>query len=430
MAKNNNLTDFLTDVADAIRVKRDKTDLINPQDFHDEILAIETGSSGPIIEGNGEYEVVFIDFDGTELKIQYVNEGESATPPDLPEHEYLTFNEWVGDYTNIQYDTVIGAHYRSSDWFTRFYTKMCDYVVLGVTVKGNCVIDWGDGNTTNAVSGDLGFTHKYNNPGRYWISISTSSVEYGSYTYIFSGIDGIVMSRNSVANSAFAQSAVAISWVILPTNVSSLGYLNLKQSPHLSALIIPSNIADKLIMNQFYEAYYKYICFPSTWKANNSIGDCFATQAFEHMSNLKRVNLKLLLESNMFSGDISLERLTCEAEFSSNPGCLSCEGLYLIHLKESIVYLSHFNYCSSLIELVLPISITSVHGHGSSGLMTAENLRRLIVKNPTPPVFDTELDPSSYNWYIYVPDASVNAYKTATGWSDYAEKIKGISELY
>lgn len=43
MAKNNNLTDFLTDVADAIREKDGTTGTINPQDFSDKIKAIPTG---------------------------------------------------------------------------------------------------------------------------------------------------------------------------------------------------------------------------------------------------------------------------------------------------------------------------------------------------------------------------------------------------
>ncbi len=43
MAKNNNLTDFLTDVANAIREKDGSTGTINPQDFSDKIKAIQTG---------------------------------------------------------------------------------------------------------------------------------------------------------------------------------------------------------------------------------------------------------------------------------------------------------------------------------------------------------------------------------------------------
>lgn len=44
MAKNNNLTDFLTDTANAIRAKKGTTAKINPQDFSSEIASIQTGT--------------------------------------------------------------------------------------------------------------------------------------------------------------------------------------------------------------------------------------------------------------------------------------------------------------------------------------------------------------------------------------------------
>lgn len=47
MAKNNNLTDLLKDVANAIREKKGTTSLINPQDFSAEIASIAGGGSAP-----------------------------------------------------------------------------------------------------------------------------------------------------------------------------------------------------------------------------------------------------------------------------------------------------------------------------------------------------------------------------------------------
>lgn len=43
MSKQNNLTDFLTDVANAIRAKKGSTDLINPQNFSSEIASLSGG---------------------------------------------------------------------------------------------------------------------------------------------------------------------------------------------------------------------------------------------------------------------------------------------------------------------------------------------------------------------------------------------------
>lgn len=55
MAKTDNLTDFMTDVANAIREKKGTTDLINPQDFADEIASIE-GSGGSKWTGHADAE--------------------------------------------------------------------------------------------------------------------------------------------------------------------------------------------------------------------------------------------------------------------------------------------------------------------------------------------------------------------------------------
>lgn len=43
MSKQDNLTDFLTDVADAIREKKGSSEKINPQNFSEEIRSIESG---------------------------------------------------------------------------------------------------------------------------------------------------------------------------------------------------------------------------------------------------------------------------------------------------------------------------------------------------------------------------------------------------
>lgn len=50
MAKNDNLSDFVTDIADAIRAKKGTNEPINAQDFSSEIASIEGGGGGSAME--------------------------------------------------------------------------------------------------------------------------------------------------------------------------------------------------------------------------------------------------------------------------------------------------------------------------------------------------------------------------------------------
>lgn len=63
MAKDNNIQDFLTDVADAIREKKGTTDLINPQDFSSEIANFKGGGVDFAVLGYGNDEISQIQAD-------------------------------------------------------------------------------------------------------------------------------------------------------------------------------------------------------------------------------------------------------------------------------------------------------------------------------------------------------------------------------
>ena len=89
MAKNNNLTDFLTDIANTIRTKKGTTGAINPQNFSSEIESIETGitPTGTIeITSNGEKDVT--NYAKANVNITNQNPYIVATPDLMP--NYLT----------------------------------------------------------------------------------------------------------------------------------------------------------------------------------------------------------------------------------------------------------------------------------------------------------------------------------------------------
>ena len=85
-----------------------------------------------------------------------------------------------------------------------------------------------------------------------------------------------------------------------------------------------------------------------------------------------------------------------------------------------------FQGYSVLQTLVIGSGCTSIEGYLVNN---CKALTQVVVKATTPPTLDANA------WYgasaltsIYVPDASVDAYKAATNWSTYASRIKPLSE--
>ena len=84
--------------------------------------------------------------------------------------------------------------------------------------------------------------------------------------------------------------------------------------------------------------------------------------------------------------------------------------------------------CGKLITLIYP-STTEEMGGGM--LHRCTKVQHLIVKSVVPPVITGQLSlgydmPTSYS--IYVPDESVEAYKSADIWKNYSSKIKPMSQ--
>ena len=94
MAKNNNLTDFLTGVADAIRRKRGTTGKINPQNFEEEISGIQTGKPE-------EEKTVYLNM---------VNGDQVITPTAGKTMSKVTIKKpWTLEQSNIRKNVSIGG---------------------------------------------------------------------------------------------------------------------------------------------------------------------------------------------------------------------------------------------------------------------------------------------------------------------------------
>lgn len=102
-------------------------------------------------------------------------------------------------------------------------------------------------------------------------------------------------------------------------------------------------------------------------------------------------------------------------------GVASITNLQLNEGLEVISYQCFYRQVN-LGNVIIPSTVKSIERNAFSGDLT------FIIKAEMPPTLETNTFSGAENPVFYVPDESVEAYKAATGWIDYADKIKPISE--
>lgn len=104
----------------------------------------------------------------------------------------------------------------------------------------------------------------------------------------------------------------------------------------------------------------------------------------------------------------------------------SCTALNSINIGSSVTSIGSYSFqnCTSLTSINIPSGVTSI---GDRAFDNCNRLRSVTVNASTPPTLGRFVF-SGVDYYmkIYVPAASVDAYKAASGWSDYADRIKAI----
>ena len=108
---------------------------------------------------------------------------------------------------------------------------------------------------------------------------------------------------------------------------------------------------------------------------------------------------------------------------------MGCSSLTNVQLHDGITSIGYYAFgrCASLTNITIPKSVVKMSEYCFED---CDNLKKLYCKASTPPtilynnanwihLFDSYLE------RIYVPSASVSAYKSATGWKDYKNAIVG-----
>lgn len=103
----------------------------------------------------------------------------------------------------------------------------------------------------------------------------------------------------------------------------------------------------------------------------------------------------------------------------------NCKGLTIFTIPDSVTSIgnSAFSFCSKLTSVTIPNSVTSIGTYVFNG---CRSLTSVTIKATTPPTLGSNVFNNTNNCPIYVPAESVDAYKTATNWSTYANRIQAI----
>ena len=132
---------------------------------------------------------------------------------------------------------------------------------------------------------------------------------------------------------------------------------------------------------------------------------------------------------NMFSDCESLTSITIpnSVTYIGNSALYRCTSLTSVTIPDSVTSIDRavFMYCTSLTEITIPDSVTSI---GGSVFYGCTRLTSVYCKATTPPAGNSDMFKNNASARkIYVPMASVEAYKSADGWSDYADAIVGYN---
>lgn len=198
-------------------------------------------------------------------------------------------------------------------------------------------------------------------------------------TYIASWKLDVVASRFTPNASAETyDNATSAGTIYFPSDVTSIGASAFYRCSSLTSITIPSSVTS--IGNKAFE-YCSGLTSVTIPNSVTSIGDSTFTNCFG------------IISATIGSGVTSI-------------------GIYA------------FSSCGNLTSVTIPNSVTSI---GNKAFSWCSDLTSVTVNAVTPPTLGSSVFDNTNNCPIYVPSSSVNTYKSASGWSDYADRIQAIS---
>lgn len=431
MARIDNLTNYLTDVASAIKTKKGDSTPILASNFDTEIANLPSGG----VTSLEAKDVNFYDYDGTITNSYTKNEFLAlSSMPDNPTHTGLTAQGWNWTLSDAQtYVTnngalEIGQMYVTDDNKTRLYVSIVGLnrtPYVGLAINGSAIVNWGD-ESTSTITGTsttqiVSVNHTYANEGDYVITIYSETnyllQGYNDYTSTYYGgvTSGLINSNNAYTyhlNKVELASNVTVEArafrncrnlksITIPSSLTTLGGYVIQYCENLKYLTIPTGITSfqqHCLDNNYLEA----ISFPKQTTY-------FGTYAVSSNASIKRLTLP------------SATSRYCVYYLGS---------LYKLIIPYGLTSISRdfCQYNDSLSEVKIPNTVTSM---GNSCFYNNYNLKVVDCSTfSSVPTGGTAMFANAHtDLKIIVPDSLYETWKTTSNWSTYASNIVKASDV-
>lgn len=414
------------------------------------------------LEPNQEYTsapekwINFIDYDGTILYSYTKTEfAELEELPPNPTHSNLVSQGWNWRLTDIQSELTNGG--LSKIWVGQMYNTqsgkteidvefnnpdyLSPYLAVGTYSYTTLTVDWGDGSTpyssnNNNASGVRYIQHTYLSVGKYTIKISAGESMYYFYNGYGSGHPSILYIEessgdgNKTRNSTYANCIKAIR-VSDYCNINAGAFRTLYGLEYMTISNTISNVIDPSYYPLRYYAWTQDTSLKSLTIPYGVVKSTYNYNFFSGCTSLKNVSVPPTLDistiTECYYDCKNLVHPYYPSTWTSIPskyfyGCVSLRDVTLPSSGLTTIEQNAFNNNSSLMEITIPATVTTI------GNDTFRYNYYMIYHflSTTPPTLSnsTVFGGITSDCKIYVPAASVNAYKTATNWSTYADYIE------